>query len=179
MTHRNVSQAVEPCGQAVDADGMDEQRLAERLLLHNRAEIDRADGKAVHGLAVAATAAVAAAGVVLSGGWSPRSLGPVETCCWWAGGALWVLGTVSLLLAVYPRVSGDPDDGQLAYFGHVGAVDRARLIAALRHASARPLAGLVSELHWTSRIVILKYRFIRLGLGCLCLSLVSLTPLAL
>jgi hypothetical protein len=103
----------------------------------------------------------------------------VATWCWWIGGTLWVVGTVSLLLAVYPRVSGDRDGSQLAYFGHIGALDPGNLATALRHAAARPLAGLVSELHWTSRIVIVKYRFIRVGLACLCLSLVSLVPLAI
>jgi hypothetical protein len=158
---------------------MDEQRLVERLLVHNREEINRADGKAVHGLTVASTAVAAVIGVLLSGSWSPQQLGPAGIWCWWVGGSLWVLSAVSFLLAVYPRVSGDRNPGQLAYFGHVGAVDRRHLAATLRRAATRPMAGLVSELHWTSNIVIVKYRFIRLGFACLCLSLVCLAPLAL
>ncbi|MEU8179904.1 Pycsar system effector family protein [Micromonospora sp. NPDC049044] len=158
---------------------MEEQQIAEQLLMHNRQEIDRADGKAVHALAVAGTAAAAVVGFVLGGGWSPRNLGLVQTWCWWAGAALWILGTVSLLLAIYPRMSGDPARGQLAYFGHVGAMEQGELAEALRRAATRPLDGVVSELHWTSRIVLIKYRFIRVGLVCLCLSLVSLAPQAL
>jgi len=161
-----------------NVDGVEEQRLAERLLVRNREEIDRADGKAIHGLAVAGTAAIAVVGFVLGGAWSPRQLGPMDTWCWWVGSTLWILGTVSLMLAVYPRVSGDRDRGHLAYFGHVSGLDRRQLTMALRRAAARPLAGMVSELRWTSHIVIVKYRFVRAGLACLSLSLVSLVPLA-
>jgi len=157
---------------------MDEQQIAEQLLMHNRQEIDRADGKAVHGLAIAGTAAAAVVGFVLGGDWSPRELRPVQTGFWWTCAALWILGAISLLLAVYPRLSGEPGRGQLAYFAHVGAMERAQLTEALRGAAARPLAGVVSELHWTSRIVLIKYRFVRLGLACLCLSLLSLAPQA-
>ncbi|GIF43077.1 Pycsar system effector family protein [Actinoplanes xinjiangensis] len=158
---------------------MEEQQIAEQLLAHNRQEIDRADGKAVHGLAVAGTAAAAVVGFVLGGSWSPRELGPVQTGFWWIGAALWILGAVCLLLAIYPRVSGEPDRSRLAYFGHVDAMDDAQLTEALRHAAAQPLTGVVSELRWTSRIVLIKYRFIQLGLACLCLSLLSLAAQAI
>jgi hypothetical protein len=157
---------------------MEEHQLAERLLAHNRDEIDRADGKAVHGLAIAGTAVGAAVGFVLGGAGSRQQLGPLDTWCWWVAGTLWILGTVSLLLALYPRTTGDRDNGQVAFFGHVGTLDRKQLAAALRQAAAQPLAGLISELYWTSHIVIVKYRFIRLGLACLCLSFVSLAALA-
>ncbi|GIJ19947.1 Pycsar system effector family protein [Micromonospora lutea] len=157
---------------------MEEQRLAERLLVHNREEIDRADGKAVHGLAIAGTAVGAAVGFVLGGAGSRQHLGPVDTWCWWVAGALWIVGTVNLLLALYPRLRGEHGDDQIAFFGHVGAMDRQQLAHALRQAAAQPLVGLVSELYWTSRIVIVKYRFIRAGLACLCLSFVSLAALA-
>ncbi|MET8082967.1 Pycsar system effector family protein [Micromonospora sp. NPDC005237] len=156
---------------------MEEQRLAERLLAHNREEIDRADGKAVHGLAIAGTAVGAAVGFVLGGAGSRQQLGSADSWFWWAASALWIVGTVSLLLALYPRVRGDRDDGQVAFFGHVGTLDRGQLTAALRQAATQPLVGLISELHWTSRIVIVKYRFIRWGLACLCLSFVSLAAL--
>jgi hypothetical protein len=174
-----MSHDVEAGSELMERVGMEEQRMAERLLLHNRHEIDRADGKAVHGLAVAGSAAAAVVGFVAGGGWSPRDLGPVQAGFWWISVALWVSAAISLLLAVYPRVSGEPDSGQLAYFGHVNAVDHGQLTEALRRAAARTLPGVVGELHWTSRIVSIKYRFIRLGLACLCLALLSLTLQAL
>ncbi|TDC47628.1 hypothetical protein E1258_28440 [Micromonospora sp. KC207] len=158
---------------------MEEQRIAERLLAHNREEIDRADGKAVHGLAIGGTAVGAAVGFVLGEAGSRQPLAPVDTWCWWAAGTLWIVGTVSMLLALYPRMRGDRDVDQVAFFGHVGAVDRQQLTAAVRHAATQPLVGLISELHWTSQIVIVKYRFVRVGLACLCLSFVSLAALAL
>ncbi|HWS34760.1 MAG TPA: Pycsar system effector family protein [Actinoplanes sp.] len=156
---------------------MDEQQLAERLLHHNREEIDRADRKAVQGLAVAGTAAAAVLGLILGGGYSPGRLGTVQAWCWSGGSLLWVLGTVSLIAAVYPRLSGDRDVSLLAYFGHIATTDRDQLAESLKHATDRSLASVASELHWTSRIVITKYRFVRAGLAFLACSVIILTPL--
>jgi len=98
---------------------------------------------------------------------------------WWTSCVLWAVGIILVAFALMPRLGGDPDRRQLAFFGHVRALSTAAIIAALERDDQAVLPGLVAELRWTSRVIVLKYRLVRIGLSCLTAAIIGMVGAAL
>lgn len=146
---------------------MDEEtggsRAAQQLLDDAREELARADDKASSTLG--AVSALVAGAVV-----APRELGPGSAAhTWgWAGGLLVCgLGTVLLMLAALPRFTTRSRRQVLTYFG---AVARARRQGDLSYLygclDMRSSDAIITELRVIGRVVVTKYRCIRLGMIC-------------
>jgi hypothetical protein len=142
--------------------------VAEHLLGNNREEITRADGKAsslvVGALAVAALAAGSASTHIATASVPGRWLVSV-------GVATWTAAIVILAVAVFPRVGTDQNTGAATYFGDVRrATGPSRLRRYIKEAANDRLSWLLIQISDTSRIVVTKYRYIRIALCLLALG---------
>jgi hypothetical protein len=138
-------------------------RVAQRLLDDARAELTRADDKASSALGeVGALVAVVA---VAPSGLQPGS----DVIAWdWVGGlSICVLGMVLLMLAALPRFTTGSRQEVLAYFGDVSRIRHERDLGYLLGKLAEnPAEAVLSELRAVSKIVLTKYRYMRLGILC-------------
>jgi hypothetical protein len=138
-------------------------RVAQRLLDDARAELIRADDKVSSALgAVGALVAVVAV--------APRGrqmCGDVIAWCWVGGLSVCVLAVVLLMLAALPRFTTGSRQEVLAYFGDVSRIrherDWGHLLGKLAENSHE---AVLSELISVSKIVVAKYRYLRLGIFC-------------
>jgi hypothetical protein len=138
-------------------------RVAQRLLDDARAELIRADDKASSVLG-AVGALVAVVAVAPNGLQSGRR---IVTWGWVCGLSICVLAMVLLMLAALPRFSRGSRRQILAYFGDVSRVRHERdLEKLLVQLAERPSEAALSELRAISKIVVIKYQFIRLGIFC-------------
>lgn len=138
-------------------------RVAQQLLDDARKELARADEKASSVLgAISALIAVAAVAP------SEFQFGR-QTLTWgWAGGlSICVVAAILLMLAVLPRFTTRSRSPVPTYFGDVARVrhqqDLGRLLGRF---SERSGDALLTELRAVSKIVVIKYRFTRLGILC-------------
>lgn len=148
----------------------DEQTLivAEHLLGNNREEIARADGKA-SSLAVGALAIAALAGASTSTHVATASLPARWLVC--IGVATWAAAVVMLAVAVFPRIGTSHNTSASTYFGDAGRVsDLRRLRKHIKKAANDRLSWLLVQVSDTSKIVVTKYRYIRIALCLLALG---------
>lgn len=138
-------------------------RVAQRLLDDARAELIRADDKASSALGTVG-ALVTVVAVVPHG---------LQTCSdvvvWgWVGGlSICILAIVLLMLAALPRFTKGSRQKALAYFCDVSRIRHERDLGHLFDKLAEnPDEAVLSELIAVSKIVLTKYRYMRLGIFC-------------
>jgi hypothetical protein len=146
--------------------------VAEGLLSVIRKDADRADTKASVLLSV-----VVALGTVLLGRGGPDPGSVTATVLLLTAGGCWLLGTVSLLRVVVPRVGTERIGPGLTFYADVLAIHQAAGAAgvrsAVRAAADDPAAWLLVQIVDMSHILDAKYRCIRWGVlwllsGLLC-----------
>ncbi|WP_277441670.1 Pycsar system effector family protein [Streptomyces sp. SPB162] len=136
--------------------------VAAELLSVIRKDADRADTKASVLLSV-----VVALGTVLSARSQSRSGSATAVALLLLAGGCWLLGTVSLLRAVVPRVGTKREGPGLTFYADVLAVHRAAGAAgvrsAVREAAGDPTTWLLIQIIDMSHILDVKHRCIRWG----------------
>ncbi|MFI8961948.1 Pycsar system effector family protein [Streptomyces sp. NPDC053493] len=152
---------------------------AERLLAELRLEAARADTKGSVLVAAQGMAAAALVGVLATRGWRPAELSGPGQALWWTGAVCFLASLVSLLMAVLPRYrrAGWRPGAPLTHFADIrGAARRgpAVLEEALRETDRAPRAALLASLTENSRIVAIKYGWLRAGLAGFTAALVLL-----
>lgn len=139
-------------------------RLAERLLAETREEMRRADGKAVQWLSMLGAGAL---GMIALWNTMPSPPWPSGPAVIWPallGGGFAAVAAVAFTLVLIPRTGGAPDVREIAYFGHVYRIGDPVLVRRhLEEAVDDGLPGLVGQLHHLSRLVMFKYRCVRVG----------------
>ena len=163
--------AIEDGPGTVDPTELDELKdvrdeLIQALLRESREELERIDLKASILLSVFGLALVGLAHAAAFEQWDPRSLGAFQWFLW-TGVGFACAALVALAGAVWPKLS-HADEG-LTYFGHVAQHNKVEeLHAALdREASNHPSPTdhAVKRLFAVSKIIDMKYRWIRWGMG--------------
>ncbi|GLV85053.1 hypothetical protein Slala03_47420 [Streptomyces lavendulae subsp. lavendulae] len=152
---------------------------AERLLVELRREAARADTKGSVLVAAQGMAAAALVGVLAARGWHPSDLSAVGQVMWWAGAACFLVSLASLLMAVVPRYrTVDWRPGvPLTHFADIrGAARRGQAVLeeALRETDRAPRAAVLASLTENSRIVSIKYGWLRAGIAGFTVALVLL-----
>jgi hypothetical protein len=159
------------------------QDTAERLLGELRRESARADTKGSVLVAAQGMAAAALVGLLAARGWHPSDLPALGRVTWWAGAACFLLSLLSVLMAVAPRYrTADWQPGApLTHFANIRSAARqgqAVLEDALRETDRVPRAAVLASLTENSRIVSVKYAWLRAGMAGFTVALVLL-PTAL
>ncbi|MFF5533087.1 Pycsar system effector family protein [Streptomyces cinerochromogenes] len=155
------------------------QGTAERLLSDVRQEAARADTKGSVLVGAQGLAAAALVGVLSARGRQPSDLSALGQVMWWAGAAGFLVSLVSLLMAVVPRyrtVSWQPG-APLTHFADICGAARqgqAALEEALRETDRAPRAAVLASLTENSRIVAIKYGWLRAGMAGFTAALVLL-----
>ncbi|MEU2240968.1 Pycsar system effector family protein [Streptomyces sp. NPDC018338] len=155
------------------------QGAAERLLGELRQEAVRADTKGSILVAAQGMAAAALVGVLATRGWHPTDLSVLGQVLWWAGAACFVVSLAALLMAVVPRyrTAGWQPGEPLTHFADIrGAARRGQAVLeeALRETDRAPRAAVVASLVENSRIVSIKYEWLRVGIAGFTVALVLL-----
>ncbi|GHH91428.1 Pycsar system effector family protein [Streptomyces capillispiralis] len=155
------------------------QRTAERLLGELRQEAARADTKGSVLVAAQGMTTAALVGVLTARGWRSSDLSALGQTMWWTGVVCFLVSLVALLMAVVPRyrtVEWQPGS-PLTHFADIrGAARRGReaLEEALRETDRAPRAAVLASLTENSRIVSLKYGWLRTGMAGFTVALVLL-----
>ncbi|MEU9852612.1 Pycsar system effector family protein [Streptomyces sp. NPDC047974] len=155
------------------------RRTAERLLAELRLEAARADTKGSVLVAAQGMAAAALVGVLAVRGWHPTQLAALGQVMWWTGAACFLVSLIALLMAVVPRyraVDWTPG-APLTHFADIrGAArhGRAALEEALRETDRSPDSAVLTSLIENSRIVSIKYGWLRAGMAGFTVALVLL-----
>lgn len=137
-------------------------RVAQQLLDDARKELARADEKASSALGTI-SALMAVAVVAPSELQSSRQTLTWERAC---GLSICALAVILLMLAVLPRFTTRSRSQVLTYFGDVARVRHQELGHLLGQLGERSNEALLTELRAISKIVLIKYRFTRLGILC-------------
>ncbi|MEU5810619.1 MULTISPECIES: Pycsar system effector family protein [unclassified Streptomyces] len=159
------------------------QRTADRLLRELRQEAARADTKGSVLVAAQGMTAAALVGVLAARGWRPSHLTAPGQTMWWAGTACFLVSLVSLLMAVLPRYrrAGWQPGAPLTHFADIRGAARQGptvLEEALRETDRAPGTAVLASLAENSRIVSIKYGWLRAGIAGFTAALVLL-PCAL
>lgn len=168
---RSVERVGEQSLAARTPDAREDERMlivAEHLLENNREEITRADGKSSN-LVVGALAITAVAVGTASTHFTTATV--PERWLVSTGVTAWIAAIVMLAAAVFPRVGTRQNNGAATYFGDVRqTADLAELRRHIEKAAADRLPWLLVQVSDTSRIVVTKYRYIRIALCLLALG---------
>ncbi|MFJ9824253.1 Pycsar system effector family protein [Streptomyces sp. NPDC101160] len=154
-------------------------RAAERLLGELRQEAARADTKGSVLVAAQGMAAAALVGVLAARAWRPYDLSVLAQVMWWTGVACFLVSLVAVLMAVVPRyrtVDWQPGS-PLTHFADIRGAARqgvAVLEEALRATERAPGTAVLASLTENSRIVSLKYGWLRAGMAGFTVALVLL-----
>ncbi|MEV4845004.1 Pycsar system effector family protein [Micromonospora matsumotoense] len=185
VVHRRARAVVGVASRATDLGGrseVDQQaalRLAERLTVEARDELRRADAKASQWLTMSSGVALAMLTLLTGTRWSPRQLTGAAAWAWWSGCACAGVALFALAMALLPRTAGAAEVRQVAYFGHVHRLrDPALVRRYVERAAQDTMPGLISQLCWLSRLVMIKYRWVRAGTVLISLA-AALVALAL
>lgn len=138
-------------------------RAAQQLLDDARKELARADDKASSALGT--ISAFIAVSAVAPGEFQFGH----QTLSWgWACGlSICAVATILLMLAVLPRFTTRSRSQVPTYFGDVARVRHQRDLGnLLGRLGERSTEALLTELRAISKIVVIKYRFTRLGILC-------------
>jgi hypothetical protein len=147
--------------------------FARQLLHETREELDRADRKAQILFAASGVAVSVVLAGVVAGDWSPLDLPTWALATWAAGAALVGIGLIMLGASIFPRIVHHDPDGKVAYFGHVASYPNVEALHAALETLATDADDRTMDQLWVvSRIVVRKYRLIRLALLLLGLGLV-------
>jgi hypothetical protein len=139
---------------------------ARSLLAETREELDRADNKASIILAAAGVAAGLLFSSAIGGSWKPNELPPLAKSVWWAASVVGAIGVLCLGRAVFPIIRRrDGPAGSIRYFGDVAKLATpAEVRKMLLTAADDPLERTLDQVWILSRIVIVKYHYIRWGM---------------
>ncbi|GAA1995807.1 Pycsar system effector family protein [Microbacterium ulmi] len=136
--------------------------LAADMLAEVREEIDRADQKAsllIGSLGIAFSIVLSG---VLSGSWSPASLGPAATVLWSVCAVAAAGSVLAAALAVWPRLSRAPGSGAITYWGQIRQFASPEEVGeALLERGLQPPERTYQQLLVLSALVQRKYRAIR------------------
>ena len=151
------------------------KRAAEQaatVLLETREELVRADSKASLLLAATGVAVGAVSTAVLAGSWSPESLTPFGAYLWWIGVLAATVGIAALGYSVFPRTkrSGSATGPILGYYADMAHVTSDELASLIRAAGENLDDRLVDQLRQISKIVVRKYRGVRVALWSLAIA---------
>ncbi|MFI7274928.1 Pycsar system effector family protein [Streptomyces sp. NPDC049879] len=141
--------------------------LAERLLAEIRVEIARADGKAASLVGALGLTTGLLGGAVAASDWSPGALSVAAQVLWWVGVAGLSVSLTAFLLTVAPRYGRGrwTPGAPLTYFGDVlRAAKGGQLAEALAASTDASGDRLLHALGVTSRIAMIKLRWVRVGL---------------
>lgn len=136
------------------------------MLIEARDDVKHADQKASVLLAALGIGYSAILGGQLSGNWDSDSLSCVGQVAWWVGVVLAGFSVIAAALAIWPRyrIDAAPKYG-ITYWGHVaGFEDAGALRKSLETTKADPMERVTDQLWRLSRIVLLKYRYVRAAL---------------
>jgi hypothetical protein len=151
----------------------DVSALAKSLLSEAREEVTRADAKA--------STVLAGAGVMLSvvftglmtGPWSPSSLGLPFAGLFWIGIASALVGVALVGASIFPRTGNSSRHGCITYFGHaVGCDSIEELHSRLERTVADHMDRDEEQLYVISRIVDRKYRLMQWALVLFLVALI-------
>jgi hypothetical protein len=145
---------------------------AATVLLETREELVRADSKASLLLAATGVAVGAVSTAVLAGSWSPNSLTPLGAHLWWIGVVAVTVGIAALGYSVLPRTkrSGPATGPILGYYADMANLTPNELASLVRAAGDKLDDRLVDQLRQISKIVVRKYRGIRVALWSLAIA---------
>jgi len=145
---------------------------AQILLGEAREELGRADGKVSVLFGTVSVAASVVVGAIVAGHWSPGHLGVWARVSWWLGVALAGSGIVVLASALAPRVRHHAEDpALLRYFGHAAKFGSPQLLLdAIAKVADQQTARTGDQLWVISRLVVIKYRRIRIALVALAVA---------
>jgi hypothetical protein len=153
--------------------------MARILLAEARADVAQADQKASLLLAALGVGLGAILGGQLSTGWTPFSLSTPGQVVWWTGIVIAIIGVAGAAIAVWPRFSLAQGENGITYWGHAaGEKSAAELQTKLESQSASDISRTSDQLWSVSRIVLAKYRWVRLsviaaGAGALTTSIAA------
>ncbi|MEU9169358.1 Pycsar system effector family protein [Streptomyces sp. NPDC048420] len=137
--------------------------VAERLLLTVREDLGRADVKA----SILLSGAVAVPALALGRGASADTTG-LALAFLAAGGALWAVGTLLLLVVVLPRTGTLRSAPGLTYYADaLAATDLEALRRAAGEAGADRVGWLLTQFQDVSDILAAKYRWLRRSMAFL------------
>jgi hypothetical protein len=139
---------------------------AHQMLAESRDDVKHADQKASVILASLGIGFGAVLGGQLAGNFDPAAFSGVGQAVWWAGVVLAVSSVALAVLAVWPRYRLDdsPQYG-ITYWGHVAAFKELRdFEEALDGGVATGEHRATHQLWRLSRLVLLKYRFVKAAL---------------
>lgn len=155
-----------------------DQESVRQMLAEARDDVSHADQKASVILAALGIGFGAVLGGQLAGNFDSGNLSIPGEVVWWAGVFLAGASVVLAVLAVWPRykVDDSPQYG-ITYWGHVAAFkDLSDFEEALENADTRSDRRTNHQLWRLSRLVLLKYRFVR---GALILGTLSALTLGI
>ncbi|WP_461475114.1 Pycsar system effector family protein [Microbacterium sp. HJ5] len=136
--------------------------LAATMLAEVTAEIAHADEKAsllIGSLGIAFSIVLSG---LLGGDWTTETLSTVGLALWVTGAAAAILSVVAAALAVWPRLTKAPQNGVIAFWGHVqGQASHRALMAAMAQKAIPEPERTYQQLFVLSAVVQRKYRFIR------------------
>jgi hypothetical protein len=136
--------------------------LATVMLSEVMTEIDRADQKAsllISGLGIAFSIVLSS---MLSGGWSPATLGALGVVLWSIGGVAAAASVATAALAVWPRLSKGPGPGAITYWGQIRGMSSPQAVAeALEERGLHAPERTYQQLLVLSAVAQRKYRNIR------------------
>lgn len=136
--------------------------VVEHLLHKNREEIERADGKASMLVIGALTTGALVVQWALNHVDHASSIGQFLVG---VGAILWLTSLVLLGATIYPRMSTKRDKRAVTYFADVHhAAETSTLGQYVREAAEDRLSWLLIQVTDTSRIVVIKYRCLRLAI---------------
>lgn len=151
------------------------KRAAEQaatVLLETREELVRADSKASLLLAATGVAVGAVSTAVLAGSWSPDSLTSFGAYLWWSGVVAATVGIAALGYSVFPRTkrSGPATGPIFGYYADMANLTSDELASLIRAAGENLDDRLVDQLRQISKIVVRKYRGVRVALWSLAIA---------
>lgn len=159
---------------------MEQIELEQAMLDEARSEVAAADRKATLVLTSLSVGVSALLAGVIGGDWKPSDLAEGYQLIWWAGAVLAAGSIVAAAGAVWPRWSPPRKDSVVQYWGDAVYFARVEdLRAALDGSSEDARARVLGQLLALSRIVVTKYRLVRLSFRLAAVAVLLLTIAAL
>lgn len=139
--------------------------MCAQMLAEARTDVAQADQKASILLAALGVGFGAVLGGQLAGGFDSADLSPLGEVVWWLGVGLATASIVCAALAVWPRYRTDdhPQYG-ITYWGHIAAFDSLAELEAAMAGQQNTARRTTHQLWRLSRVVLVKYRCVRLAL---------------
>lgn len=145
----------------------------EAMLTEARVEVSYADHKASMVLAALGVGFGALIGGLLAGDWTPSDQGSGEFA-WWIGVAFAAAAVTCAAAAVWPRYRKAASSEHISFWGDVASMESfERLVERLDRKPVSPQQRTRSQLWALSRIVAVKYGFIRAAFVMAALAMIT------